>query len=62
MEIKTKKYQEQTEITKICPFCGTTHILKEYQNIFCQCGAKYYFYDKSWLNRNTGEEIKDGNK
>ena len=54
--------QDQTKKTKICPFCGSVHIFKEYHNIFCQCGGKYYFYDNSWLNRQTREENKYGNK
>ena len=44
--------------TKKCPFCNTETIQHEFLNIICQCGAKYYYADKLWLNRNTGERIK----
>lgn len=49
-----------TKITGICPFCGSyVERLFEQTNGFCKCGAKYYFMDKLWLNRKTGETIKE---
>jgi hypothetical protein len=42
-----------------CPFCGEIVEYFEMCNGFCKCGAKYYFLNKTWLNRNTGEEIKE---
>ena len=48
------------KIKNKCPFCGKTvkRLIKEC-NGFCECGAKYYFQDKIWLDRNTGEKIKE---
>ena len=44
--------------TKKCPFCNMETTQHEFLNIICHCGAKYYYADKLWLNRNTGERIK----
>ena len=44
--------------TKKCPFCNTKTTQHEFLNIICKCGAKYYYADKLWLNRDTGERIK----
>ena len=50
------------KIKNKCPFCGeTVERLFEMCNGFCKCGAKYYFLEKVWLDRNTGEEIKEEN-
>ena len=40
---------------KTCPFCGGVHEFKPWLNIICHCGAKYYFMEKFWLHRKTGE-------
>lgn len=46
---------------KTCPFCGAVHEFKPWLNIICPCGAKYYFMEKFWLNRQTGERrMNDG--
>ena len=42
---------------KKCPFCGATVGGHTHCNLFCECGAKYYYCDKAWLNRKTGEEV-----
>ena len=48
------------KIINICPFCGSSiERLFEQTNGFCKCSAKYYFMDKLWLNRKTGETIKE---
>lgn len=44
---------------KTCPFCGVVHEFKPWLNIICTCGAKYYFMDKLWLDRKTGEIMFD---
>lgn len=44
----TKTYHE------CCPFCGKHHEQRMWINIICDCGAKYYFRDNMWLDRNTG--------
>ena len=45
--------------TKTCPFCNRENTNFVGGNLYCDCNAKYYYYDKVWLNRNTGEEIRD---
>lgn len=42
---------------KVCPFCKSVCESFEGSNLFCKCNAKYYWEDKVWLNRNTGEEV-----
>ena len=42
---------------KVCPFCKSVCESFEGGNLFCNCSAKYYWEDKVWLNRNTGEEV-----
>lgn len=44
---------------KVCPFCGEKYIHKPWLNIICTCGAKYYFVDRFWLDRGTGERRAD---
>lgn len=48
------------KITNTCPFCGSC-VKRRFEQVngFCSCGAKYYFMDKLWLNRKTGETIKE---
>ena len=48
--------------TKICPFCNREWTNFVGSNLYCDCNAKYYYYDKIWLNRNTGEERIDEGK
>lgn len=50
---KDNRYQKE------CPFCHSICESHEGANLFCSCNAKYYYWDKVWLNRNTGEEIWD---
>ena len=45
--------------SKICPFCGMVCENHKGGNLFCNCWAKYYWEDKVWLNRKTGEEVWD---
>ena len=42
-----------------CPFCGREHTAPSLLNVICECGAKYYYNTKKWLNRNTGEWKND---
>lgn len=42
-----------------CPFCKRKHFTRPYLNILCHCGAKFYMNDRTWLNRKTGEKIKE---
>ena len=44
---------------KECPFCHSICESTIGVNLFCNCNAKYYYWDKVWLNRNTGEEVRD---
>ena len=46
---------------RICPWCGNICEGYEGNNLFCKCFAKFYWEDKVWLNRNTGEEIWESN-
>jgi hypothetical protein len=50
---------ESKRYRKTCPFCGTVCENFDYMNLFCKCNAKYYLFDKVWLNRNTGEQVFD---
>ena len=40
-----------------CPFCKREHTQHLYINTICGCGAKFYYHDFTWLNRQTGEKI-----
>ena len=42
---------------KVCPFCKAVCENFIGANLFCNCNAKYYYFDKVWLNRNTCEEV-----
>ncbi len=44
---------------KICPFCRAECENFEGSNLFCNCNAKYYCFDKVWLDRNTGKRVWD---
>ncbi len=48
---------ERRRYKKICPFCGAECENFEGSNLFCNCNAKYYYFDKVWLDRNTGKEV-----
>ena len=52
-ENKRRKYR------KVCPFCKSICEAYTGSNLFCNCNAKFYWTDKVWLNRNTGEEVKE---
>ena len=57
----TKNRHEET-YRKTCPFCRREHEQALWLNIMCPCGAKYYYPQKTWLNRATGERVvEDGN-
>ena len=45
--------------SKKCPFCGAERTAARGVNILCDCNAKYYFGDRFWLNRNTGDRVLD---
>lgn len=47
---------------KECPFCKSTVENLLGCNLFCACGAKYYFFQHAWLNRKTGEEVFEKEK
>lgn len=40
-----------------CPFCKREHKQHLYINTICGCGAKFYYHDFTWLNRQTGEKF-----
>lgn len=43
-----------------CPFCKREHFHdRPYLNVICHCGAKLYVNDGTWLNRKTGEKVKE---
>ena len=42
-------------VVRACPFCRKKNVSRKYINTICPCGAKYYFVQKKWLNRKTGE-------
>lgn len=47
-------------VHRICPFCEKIHIVRApYLNTICECGGKYYSNDGYWLNRKTGEKVKN---
>ena len=41
-----------------CPFCKREHKQHLYINTICGCGAKFYYHDFTWLNRQSGEKIR----
>ena len=43
-------------VTK-CPFCKEMKKQRLYLNTICSCGAKFYYHDFTWLNRQTGEKF-----
>lgn len=42
-----------------CPFCKRKHFTRPHLNVLCHCGAKFYIHNGLWLNRKTGEEVKE---
>ena len=40
-----------------CPFCKREHKQHVYINTICGCGAKFYYRNFIWLNRQTGEKF-----
>lgn len=45
---------------RVCPFCKKIHSVNSpYLNTICECGGKYYAITGTWLNRVTGEEVKN---
>lgn len=55
--IKGENPLEEGRYRKQCPFCKAFSEGYAGNNLFCKCNAKYYWGDKVWLNRNTGEEV-----
>ena len=51
------KHCQRRRYKKTCPFCETVCETFIGGNLFCNCNAKYYYFAKVWLNRNTGEEV-----
>lgn len=45
---------------KKCPFCGALNVQTVHCNMFCNCGAKYYYQQCLWHDRNTGKVVYDG--
>ena len=50
---------ERKRYKKACPFCGEACENFDGLNLFCGCNAKYYYFDKVWLDRNTGKKVLD---
>lgn len=44
---------------KVCPYCGKTCKAYYPNNIFCECGAKYYLKTDTWLERKKKKENPD---
>ena len=55
----THDEHSQRRYKKTCPFCRTEYENFRGLNLICSCGGKYYYFDKTWLNRKTGEEVKE---
>lgn len=53
------KHYQRRRYKKTCPFCKSVCENFIGSNLFCNCNAKYYYFDRVWLNRNTGEEVKE---
>ena len=49
-----RKLRSEKTYQQFCPFCGKDHEQRMHINIICNCGAKYYFRDNTWLDRKTG--------
>lgn len=54
-----EKIEANRRYKKQCPFCGSTCENFKGSNLFCKCGAKYYYFDDVWLNRKTGKEVRE---
>ena len=52
-------YNKKRTYKKVCPFCNAVCENIAGGNLFCKCNAKYYWDDKVWLNRKTGERVKE---
>lgn len=52
-----ERITERRRYKKVCPFCKAVCENSIGANLFCNCNAKYYYFDEVWLNRNTGEEV-----
>ena len=52
-----ERMMERRRYKKTCPFCKAVCENFIGSNLFCNCNAKYYWVDRVWLNRNTGEEV-----
>lgn len=39
----------------VCPYCHRIHRTPRFLNSICPCGAKYYYRNSQWYNRNTKE-------
>jgi hypothetical protein len=50
---------EREKYERVCPFCEAKCWNFVPCNLFCNCNAKYYYFDKVWLDRNTGKEVWD---
>lgn len=58
MKTYDKHYQKR-RYRKICPFCKSVCENFKVSNLLCNCGAKYYYFDKVWLNRKTGDKVNE---
>ena len=54
-----ERIMERARYKKVCPFCKSVCENFKGSNLFCKCNAKYYYFDNVWLNRNTGEEVRE---
>ncbi len=52
MELNRGRYKRK------CPFCGEICEGDLGYNLFCKCGAKYYYYSDTWLERKGAKETR----
>lgn len=43
----------------ICPFCKHQNYTLFHLNVLCSCGAKYYIHSGVFMNRNTGDIVRN---
>lgn len=55
-----RKFDPNGTYTVVCRFCGKVHREKNFDNVFCHCGAKFCFITGEWLKGNAGCRICRG--
>lgn len=58
-EYEMSLYSKKRTYKKVCPFCNSMCSGVAGSRLFCKCNAQYDYFDKVWLNRNTGERVKE---